>query len=58
MEVGRKVLAVFMYQLCKGLGLGIAMGGHCGKGAQARPWPSMQIAMSKIGVTFIMAEIR
>ena len=55
MEVGRKVLAVFMYQLCKGLGLGIAMGGHCGKGAQARPWPSMQIAMSKI-VPF-MAEI-
>ena len=58
MEVGRKVLAMFMYQLCmasKGLGLGIAMGGHCGKGAQARPWPSMQIAMSKI-VPF-MAEI-
>ena len=57
MEVGRKVLAMFMYQLCKGLGPGIAMGGHCGKGAQARPWPSMQIAMSEIGVTFIMAEI-
>ena len=55
MEVGRKVLAMFMYQLCKGLGLGIAMGGHCGKGVQARLWLSMQIAMSKI-VPF-MAEI-
>ena len=56
MEVGRKVLAMFMYQLCKGLGRGIAIGGHCSKGAQARPWPSMQITMSGIGVTF-MAEI-
>ena len=55
MEVGRKVLAMFMYLLGKRLGPGIAMGGHCGKGAQARPWPSMQIAMS--GIVPFMAEI-